>query len=83
MPDLGRALKTEDKVRRGGLPAMTADVPKITVGEGRSCDGCAETIQSTEQSYEVVVRGVLLLRFHHECYYAWVHFDPRRRPPAR
>lgn len=83
MPDVRRALKTEDKVRRGGLPAMTADLPKITLGHGQSCDGCAETIQPTEQSYEVNVRGLLLLLFHHECYNAWAHFNPRRGPRAR
>ena len=77
MPEVKRALKTEDKVRHGGLPAMTADLPKIVLGDGQSCDGCAETIQPTEVNYEVSVRGLLLLRFHHECYEAWVHFNPR------
>ena len=39
---------------------------------------CAETVQPTELNYQVNVRGLLLLRFHHECYEAWVHFNPRR-----
>lgn len=80
MPDVRRAQKTEEKVRRDGLPAVTADLPKITIGAGQSCDGCAETIQPTEQDYEVIVRGVLPLRFHQECYDAWVHFNARRGP---
>jgi hypothetical protein len=78
MPDLERQRKTEDKTQRGGLPAPTADPPKITIGAGQLCDGCSETVQPTDQIYEVHVRGVLSLSFHLDCYSAWVHLKARR-----
>ena len=78
MPDLQRQRKTEEKVRQGGLPAPTADLPWVTTGHQQSCDGCSEIVQPTDQTYEVRVRGVLPLRFHPDCYSAWVHFNERR-----
>jgi len=78
MPDMQRQRKTEDKVRQGGLPGPTTDVPMVTIGDGQSCDGCSETIQPKDQACAVHVRGVLLLRFHLDCYSAWVHLNERR-----
>ena len=78
MPDMRRQRKTEDKVQQGGLPGPTTDLPRVTLGDGQSCDGCSETVQPTDQTYEVHVRGVLTLRFHPDCYSAWVHFNKRR-----
>ena len=79
MPDLQRQRKTEEKTRVGSLPAPTADVPKFTIGDGQLCDGCSETLQPIHQTCEVTVRGVLPLRFHVDCFSAWVHFNDRRQ----
>jgi hypothetical protein len=80
MPDLDRARKTEEKTRRGGLPAPTMDYPKAAIGDGSPCDGCGETIDPRERSNQVNVRGVLLLRFHVDCYVTWIHV-PRDKAP--
>lgn len=73
MPDLQRARKTEHKIRRGELPAPTTDAPTLTIGDGSQCDGCGDTIEPREQCSELNVRGVLFLRFHTDCYSAWMH----------
>ena len=72
MPARERVEKTLDKMRRGGLPAPTADKPSIETGSGNRCSGCDETIEPTEMLY--AVRVVVPLRFHDVCYNAWATF---------
>jgi hypothetical protein len=66
-----RLEKTIKKTRRGGLPAPTREAADFLPGNGKACDGCSETITTDETLYDVTVRGVVHLRFHHECYLAW------------
>lgn len=67
----GRAGRTRDKVRRGGLLAPRSDRPKVEPGNGRGCDGCGEPITQAEQMAVVVLHTVALYHFHEECYTAW------------
>lgn len=76
MPDQRRADKTIDKMRRGGLPSPTEHRRKIGPGDATPCDGCTESIESTDRMHSVRVRGVLDLRFHDPCYNAWASFTP-------
>ena len=70
----GRADKTRDKTRRGGLPAPTSDRPAIESGNGQRCAGCSEPITQLENMAVVVIYSVALYRFHEECYTAWSTF---------
>ena len=71
----GRADKTCDKMRRGGLPAPPPNHTRlIGSGDGRPCDGCGETIHPTEIRYAVSTHHALDWRFHAECYAAWEGF---------
>lgn len=67
--------KTRDKMRRGGLPAPTDDVPLVRMGIGNRCSGCSEIIDTADEDYLVNVRGVALLRFHDVCYNAWATYS--------
>jgi hypothetical protein len=70
----GRADKTRDKTRRGGLPAPTSDRPTLESGNGRRCDGCSEPITQLERMAVVAIANVSLFRFHEDCYTAWSTF---------
>ena len=70
----GRADKTRDKMRRGGLPAPTSDRPTLESGNGRRCDGCGDPMTQLERMAVVVIHSVALYRFHEECYAAWSTF---------
>ena len=74
----GRADKTRDKTRRGGLPAPTEHTLLVGWGDGRPCDGCSETIHPSESASLVSVHHALDWRFHEGCYEAWSTF--RREP---
>ncbi|HEY7517933.1 MAG TPA: hypothetical protein VIE36_06535 [Methylomirabilota bacterium] len=71
MPYEGRADKTRDKMRRGGLPAPTPHTQIVSHGDGRPCDGCGETIHPSETAALVTVQQALGWRFHDGCYEAW------------
>jgi hypothetical protein len=70
----GRADKTRDKTRRGGLPAATEHTLLVNDGDGRPCDGCSETIHPSERASLVSVHQALCWRFHDVCYEAWSTF---------
>lgn len=70
----GRIDETLDKMRRGGLPALTNDRPVLESGNGRRCDGCGEALTKLERMAVLVVSSVVLLRLHEECYTAWSTF---------
>ena len=70
----GRADKTVDKMRRGGLPRPTGDRPTVEAGTGRRCDGCGEVMTQLERMCVVMIFRVALLRFHEECSAAWSGF---------
>jgi methionyl-tRNA synthetase len=69
-----RFQKTTDKARRDGLPTPTEFVRQVTVGDGRQCDGCGETIQPSDMLHTVSIFGGLSWRFHEVCYEAWKTF---------
>ena len=70
MPDHRRVQATLEKTHGGGLPRSTQAEPAISVGDGRPCDGCAETIHPTELVFDVAV-AARRLRFHDVCFHAW------------
>jgi hypothetical protein len=74
MPDQQRIDKTTAKTRLGGLPAATEHEKQVSVGDGRPCDGCGETIYSTEMLSTVTIVVGLQWRFHAVCYEAWAKF---------
>jgi hypothetical protein len=72
-----RAERTTDKTRRGGLPAPKDYARRPSLGDGRPCDGCGETIHPTEILFAVsFANGELSWRFHDVCCEAWVKFKP-------
>jgi hypothetical protein len=71
MPDQHRVQATVEKARRGGLPSSAHQEPAITLGDGRPCDGCAETIHPTELLFTVTANGGVEIRFHDVCFHAW------------
>jgi hypothetical protein len=73
-----RAQITADRIRRGSVPMPTGDRRReITAGYGQPCDGCAETIHTTEEQHLLTVVGTVTLRFHEECYSAWVLYKAK------
>jgi hypothetical protein len=70
VPDQRRVQATLEKTQGGGLPPSRQAEPAISVGDGRPCDGCAETIHPTELVFDVAV-GAGRLRFHDVCFHAW------------
>jgi hypothetical protein len=73
----GRAHRTTEKMKSGGLPAPRAHTGDVSRGEGQPCDGCGETIHPTEKRYSVTVQDpAIAWRFHEECYDAWASFNP-------
>ena len=53
----GRADKTRDKKRRGDLPTPIGHTQLTGQGDGRPCDGCGETIRTTEVRVAVSILG--------------------------
>ena len=75
MPDDRRAAKTIEKARRRALPAPRPDrVRDISAGDGQPCQGCGETLKPTEECHRAAVGGLIILKFHEECYDAWSTF---------
>lgn len=70
MSDLRRITATILKTRHGHLPKASGELPRQTLGDGRPCDGCEETISPTQIAFEVDVRGYPF-RFHDGCFNAW------------
>ena len=67
-----RAERTRRKVLEVLLSAPTKYVaPTVGIGNGEPCEGCGDPIEHAERLYSVLLRGVLYLRFHEECYAAW------------
>jgi hypothetical protein len=71
----GRAEKTRDKMRRGGLPAPFPADPWRRIGTGDPCRGCGDPIDRGDTQMDVDVRGALVLAFHEGCYLAWSTFS--------
>lgn len=69
----------EITTRLGGLPAPTGATADFVPGNGKACDGCGDIITTAETLYSVNLRGVVHLRFHHECYVAWSTYTPGGR----
>jgi hypothetical protein len=63
--------RTKDKTRRGGLPAPTQYSRRPSLGDGRPCDGCVETIHPTDVMFTVTFAGALSWQFHDACFDAW------------
>jgi hypothetical protein len=74
MPDQRRAAKTRDKTQRGELPAVTNYSRSAGLGDGRPCDGCAETIDPSEVRFTVRIDDALEWLLHAACYDAWLKF---------
>lgn len=66
-----RTRKTEEKARRGDLPAPATADRKLGVGAGVRCDGCGETITPADMMATAQARGLVDLYFHLDCYQAW------------
>jgi hypothetical protein len=79
MVDQRRFEKTLEKLRRGGLPAVTPNRRReVTAGLGQPCDGCDERIDRSEELHRVVVEDTVRLVFHDACYSAWVSYITER-----
>jgi hypothetical protein len=76
MGDQGRADRTTDKTRRGGLPAATDYQRQPCLGSGRPCAGCNETMQPTDVMFTVTFFAIpdLSWQFHDVCFDAWSKF---------
>jgi hypothetical protein len=44
----------------------------IGPGSGKACSGCLENINDTDSEFERDYLDALILRFHAECYDAWL-----------
>jgi hypothetical protein len=78
VPDQRRAEKTAEKTRRGDLPAPTGYSRHAGLGDGRPCDGCAETIEPTEVLFTVGISDAVSRRFHAVCHEAWLKFKSQQ-----
>jgi hypothetical protein len=77
MRDQERADRTTEKTRRGGLPAPSQYIRQSTLGDGRPCAGCGETIHPTDIMFTVSFDGFSLAwRLHDVCFDAWAQFKP-------
>jgi hypothetical protein len=73
--------KTFDKLRAGELPPPTTNTAWILNGNGTSCSGCGEPMYHDDRVYSTHVSNAatqIVLRFHCDCYEAWVKFKHRR-----
>jgi hypothetical protein len=71
--------KTLEKLRRGGLPPVTANHRReVTAGLGQQCDGCDDWIGRYEQLHRLIVEDTVRLGFHDACYRAWVNYIAER-----
>lgn len=70
-----RTKRTTDKTRHGGLPAPFDATMWGGLGSGKPCSGCVEPIERTEREFEKDLLEGLTLRFHAECYAAWMSFE--------
>jgi hypothetical protein len=72
MADPGsRALRTRDKMMRGGLPYPVAVPASIGTGAGGPCRGCGEAITPHEKLYSIQLLDALTMEFDAECYQNW------------
>ena len=68
-------LRAEEKIEAGELPAASAGRTRARGGSGQPCDLCCETVEKAGIEYEAEwqkAEGVRLLRFHLDCFQAWV-----------
>jgi CheY-like chemotaxis protein len=72
-----RAERTQDKTRRGGLPAPLPARPSMGRGNGEPCSGCGDPKARSAIQYDVTWAGVVTFSFHEECYRAWSTFPAR------
>ena len=80
---MSRAVKTIDKLKRGGLPLCTYDVrARLESGDGRTCDCCGEPISQVERMYVFEIHDVVL-HCRLVCYNAWVMFKRLSSPGRR
>jgi hypothetical protein len=77
VPLLSRAELTGEKMRRGGLPAPIDAKAWVGPGSLKVCSGCEDPIKHDEREFELDVLDALTLRFHAECYVAWLNFARR------
>ena len=70
-----RAVRTLARLRGGELLApLVGGTVLGGRGENQPCDGCQEIIASTDVEYEIT--GTVALRFHPECWRAWMAAGP-------
>ena len=70
-----RAARTLARLRGGELLAPSVGGTVLGgQGEGKPCDGCQENITPTDVEYEIT--GAVALRFHPECWRAWMAARP-------
>ena len=74
MPDSDRFAKLIAKLTRGSLPKSSGERAEVLPGNGDPCSGCAEPIDRHEECHVVTVRNVVTMRFHADCYAAWVTY---------
>ena len=69
----------EARIESGELPAGFRGITHAGTGSGRSCDLCRRLIEKDGVEYEVEWHKgetVRVLRFHLECFQAWLCSDP-------
>lgn len=66
-----RTHRTEEKTRRGDLPAPMNTERHLGVGSGMKCDGCGDTVAPFDLMCTTKARGLVELYFHVDCYQVW------------
>jgi hypothetical protein len=67
--------RAEAKIDAGELPAVFRGSTRAGGGSGEPCDLCGQTVAKSGIEYEVEWQkevAVRVLRFHLECFQAWV-----------
>jgi DNA repair exonuclease SbcCD ATPase subunit len=67
--------RAEAKIEAGELPAAFRGSTRAGGGSGEPCDLCGQTVEKSGIEYEVEWQkeaAVRVLRFHLECFQAWV-----------
>jgi len=69
---LSRAARTLAQILEGTLRASMHGTVWVGPGSGKACSGCGENINDTDSEFEREHSEASILRFHAECYDAWL-----------
>jgi hypothetical protein len=73
--------RAADKIESGELPVPGGGITRAGAGSRMACDLCAEEIEKSQIEYEVewcAAEALRVLRFHLDCFQAWLANRPRQ-----